>query len=515
MRKIRWMILLFALMLSVCGCSSQQDDSNKKIQKQLDKLQKENEKLNDRLEKMQSESTVSDETPEQETAGTKPSTQASAKEEILSAEELYETAIISVVEITGYLADGTSTGTGFFYDKRGTVITNYHVIDGCDTAYITLSDGTEYKVNQVLGYNAAKDIAVLETSCSRSVPLEFRTNGVKTGETVYAIGSSLGLEGSLSDGIVSSAERDVDGNTYIQTTAPISSGNSGGPLLDKEGLVVGITSASFIDGQNLNLAIPIGEVEKISTKNPVSLAELFKARVEWLTDWEFFYYDEMECYVLTFQLTDEDMNPVMSSGTLELTITNDDGVVVYEGMGDFTEEYYENWIYEDYTEHNLVTFYLDPMEILEGTSTDGIVSLTVYGEGFSFEEATIEVFDLPVKEMQVYCDDLPFYANSYGYYDSSVYSSVTVTEILWEVIYDDSMLFTFSGEKTYDKDGTYGTNGGEFNWLLYDENYNLLDSGWVYISGLRVGDTFRETAYSWSTIEPGKSYTIVLTETEW
>ena len=101
------------------------------------------------------------------------------------------------------------------------------------------------KLNSVATVSEEKDIAILETSCTISTPLEFRESAVKTGETVYAIGSSLGLTGSLSNGIISSAEREVDGNTYIQTTAPISSGNSGGPLIDEYGKVVGITTASF------------------------------------------------------------------------------------------------------------------------------------------------------------------------------------------------------------------------------------------------------------------------------
>lgn len=553
---------------------------------------------------------------------------------LLTAEDIYEMAIKSVVEITGKTSSGTSTGTGFFSDKNGTVITNYHVIDGCNSAKVTLSNGTTYEVKKVLGYDEDRDIAILSIDCYSSVPLTIRATDVKTGENVYAIGSSLGLEGSFSNGIVSTAKREVEGNIYIQTTAPISHGNSGGPLLDKEGHVVGITTASFVDGQNLNLAIPIADVNKISTKNPITLAELFKPDVERLSEWEFFYYDEDESYVFVFHLADKDKNPIIASGTVklnitnddgkvvyesvsgfsendyegwtvdgtknlnlvtlyikpgkikkgetskgivsftvygddysfekteievsnlpkeptvewisdrdffyleeeecyalvfmladkdeelirtsgtvELSITNDDGVVVYEGKGDFTEDFYENWTYGNSTKKTLVTFYLDPEDIDLGTTSKGTVSFVVYGDNYYFEETKIEVSNLPTLPMEVYCNDLPFVTNEYSY-NGSLSASATVTEILWEVVYGDSMLFTFCGEKTYDKNGSSGTNSCQFNWRLYDMDNYLVDSGWVYLSNLMVGDKFKKEAYAWYKIEEGKSYTLVLTEVE-
>lgn len=198
----------------------------------------------------------------------------------LSAEEIYEFASPSVVEITGKMKSGTSTGTGFFYDQNGTVITNYHVIKGCIDATITLANGISYNVDKVIGYDEDRDIAILSTFCASSIPLEICDTEIATGEKVYAIGSSLGLSGSLSDGIISSAKRIINGNIYIQTTAPISHGNSGGPLLDCRGKVVGITTAFLTDGQNLNLAIPIEEIKNISTNKSISLEELYMLYVK-------------------------------------------------------------------------------------------------------------------------------------------------------------------------------------------------------------------------------------------
>ena len=195
----------------------------------------------------------------------------------LTAEEIYDLVSPSVVEINGKGDGFTSTGTGFFYDKSGTVITNYHVIEECTYATVSLTNGSTFEVDKVLGFDIDRDIAILSTTCSKSIPLKIRNTSVDTGETVYAIGSSLGLTGSLSNGIVSAAERLVNGYTFIQTTTPISNGNSGGPLIDEKGYVVGIITAGWDEGQNLNLAIPIKDVNAISTDNPMALDELFES----------------------------------------------------------------------------------------------------------------------------------------------------------------------------------------------------------------------------------------------
>ena len=193
----------------------------------------------------------------------------------LTPESIYSLVSPSVVEISGTALDSSFTGSGFFYDEKGTVITNYHVIKNCQTATITLSTGTTYNVTSVLGFDENLDIAILSTECKETKPLKSRLSEISTGETVYVIGSSLGLSGSLSNGIVSAAKRNINGNEYIQTTAPMSHGNSGGPLIDKNGDVIGIVSASFSEGQNLNLAIPIGKVNLIYRSSPKTLSEFF------------------------------------------------------------------------------------------------------------------------------------------------------------------------------------------------------------------------------------------------
>lgn len=175
----------------------------------------------------------------------------------LSAEEIFNSTAPSTVEIRALSLYDSIIGTGFFIDDTGTVITNYHVIEGCLDANIVLQDGTEHSIMSILGYDENLDVAILSTSCMDSFPVVYREDIVSTGETVYTLGSSLGLTGTFAEGIISSANRRINGNSFIQTTAPISSGNSGGPLVDKNGKVIGITTAAFEEGQNLNLAVPI------------------------------------------------------------------------------------------------------------------------------------------------------------------------------------------------------------------------------------------------------------------
>lgn len=198
-----------------------------------------------------------------------------AEKKQLSGEEIYSKIIDSTVEVAAENSYTSSLGSGFYIDNNGTIVTNYHVIEGCTAASVKTSDGGSYEVTSVLGYSKEHDVAILETSQKNSKAVEFATTAVSTGETVYALGSSLGLTGTFSEGMVSAAEREIDGVTYIQVTAPISSGNSGGPLVNAKGQVVGITSAGFTDGQNLNLALPINVIDQISRGVPLTMEEFY------------------------------------------------------------------------------------------------------------------------------------------------------------------------------------------------------------------------------------------------
>ena len=173
------------------------------------------------------------------------------------------------------------SGSGFLINNKKTLVTNYHVIEGAYRIIAWTSDKKESaEINTVLAYGKDIDLAVLEcTERINASPLQLiNSDSVKQGDAVYAVGYPLGIANSLSDGIVSSRYTDEDGLPVLQITAPISPGNSGGPLLNQKGQVVGIVCATYVDGQNMNIAVPsttlIDLLERESTAQ--SLLEFFK-----------------------------------------------------------------------------------------------------------------------------------------------------------------------------------------------------------------------------------------------
>jgi S1-C subfamily serine protease len=156
------------------------------------------------------------------------------------------------------------------------IATNLHVIADAVSARVQLANGDVYDDVSVLDTDERRDIVILKVKAINLRVLAVAdSDDVKIGATVYVIGAPLGLMGSLSSGIVSSLRpaselsRTLTGFRVIQFTAPISPGSSGGPLLDESGRVLGLVFASRVDGQNINLAIPIGYVVPLiaSAKN--------------------------------------------------------------------------------------------------------------------------------------------------------------------------------------------------------------------------------------------------------
>ena len=193
----------------------------------------------------------------------------------LTPEQIYARCAPAVFYVEIYDSTGwcIKTGSGFFIRSDGLAITNYHVISGADSASITVSDtGEVYSVAGVYDYSAEEDWAVLQIDGSGFQTLEIGDPGYDVGgATVYAIGSPLGLQNTISAGIISNPARVDGGMTYIQMSAAISPGSSGGALLNKYGQVIGITSATYTSGQNLNLSIPLTYLEGMDTSSYVPL----------------------------------------------------------------------------------------------------------------------------------------------------------------------------------------------------------------------------------------------------
>ncbi len=188
-----------------------------------------------------------------------------------SSTEIYELINPATVEISACRLNGFcfGTGSGFFISEDGLLLTNYHVIHNARVFKVKTHDGKVYEVSKVISYDIKKDIAVLKVNSSnrKFSYLDITEELPKTGEAVWALGSSLGLTGTFSSGIVSYVNRVVDGVNFIQSTAPISAGNSGGPLVNEKGYVIGINSASYTEGQNLNLAVEISQYKTLSKVN--------------------------------------------------------------------------------------------------------------------------------------------------------------------------------------------------------------------------------------------------------
>ena len=196
----------------------------------------------------------------------------------LTAQKIYEKASKATVEITASISNVSyNLGSGFFI-ANGIVVTNYHVIEGANEIQIRTNDGTKYIVEQVLGYDKNIDIAILKIN-SINESLIINQEGVSVGETIYSLGSPLGLTGTFTDGMVSTASRIVDNINYIQITAPMSQGNSGGPLLNTYGEVMGINTWQYSNAQNLNFSINISELDKIDTTKPATVSEVYQQTI--------------------------------------------------------------------------------------------------------------------------------------------------------------------------------------------------------------------------------------------
>ncbi len=179
---------------------------------------------------------------------------------VLTAEEIAAKCENAVFYIELYDEEGYAiqSGSGFFIDPSGIAVTNYHVIEGADSATIWLPDGKDYEVEGVYDYDIENDVALIKVRGSGFSTLDIGgTDSLKSGMTIYTLGSPLGFDNTFSQGMISNPKRLIEGITFIQITAPISHGSSGGALLDTAGRVIGVTSAGYDEGQNLNLAVPI------------------------------------------------------------------------------------------------------------------------------------------------------------------------------------------------------------------------------------------------------------------
>ena len=200
----------------------------------------------------------------------------SKRDENLSLQEIYDLVSPAVVGINTYLDElEYGWGTGVVFTADGYIITNTHVIQGCDAAKVMFADGSEYEA-MLVGADVASDIAVLYIEGEDLPYAEFgQSDELKVGDEAIAIGNPLGqaYTGTMTNGIISAIDRsiDYDGHsmTLLQTNAALNEGNSGGPLINACGQVIGITNMKIMNTYNaavegIGFAIPSSVVKQVA-----------------------------------------------------------------------------------------------------------------------------------------------------------------------------------------------------------------------------------------------------------
>jgi serine protease Do len=199
----------------------------------------------------------------------------SADGDTLELNELYERCAPSIVAIYGYIDGETGYywGTGVVLSEDGLILTNTHVIDGCDSATVKLNDDSEYEA-QLVGADSISDIAILKIDASGLTPAEFgESSQLAVGDKVAAIGNPLGetFRATMTDGIISAIERGINykgrSMTLLQTNTALNEGNSGGALFNMYGQVIGITNmkmmSSYSSIEGIGFAIPTSTVKTV------------------------------------------------------------------------------------------------------------------------------------------------------------------------------------------------------------------------------------------------------------
>ena len=189
-------------------------------------------------------------------------------EEPITSNRIYQQVLPSVVCVTADQGNGSaSVGSGVVTTASGYIVTNFHIIEGGVSLEVSMLSTQDSYEAQVVGYDEELDLAVLKVEADNLTPAQLASSDqLAVGDPVYAIGNPLGLElrSTFTDGIVSAVNRDVDVDgvimTLIQTNAALNSGNSGGPLINQYGQVVGINTIKMMSGydtlEGLGFAIP-------------------------------------------------------------------------------------------------------------------------------------------------------------------------------------------------------------------------------------------------------------------
>jgi S1-C subfamily serine protease len=188
-----------------------------------------------------------------------------------------------VVLIKGTASSGEILGTGFIISSDGKIATNLHVVESLKNGGVLLTSGEKFDSFSVLAFDARKDIAIIKIPGFDLPTVALgNSNNVQVGEPVLAVGSPLGLQGTVTTGVVSSIRDDPTGGGFkvLQTDASVNPGNSGGPLVNRQAEVIGIVTFKIRGGENLNFAIPINYLRGLADSSPGSVMSLDDMRLK-------------------------------------------------------------------------------------------------------------------------------------------------------------------------------------------------------------------------------------------
>lgn len=186
----------------------------------------------------------------------------------------YSSSVVTIVSLDEN-DQPLSLGSGFFINTEGDVATNHHILEGSAKAIIKTMKGEKGEIVEIINDDPALDMSIARTSLKDTNAITLGDSDMITvGEEIVAIGNPAGLEGTVSNGIVSGI-RKADGFKFIQITAPVSPGSSGGPVFNSTGKVIGMATAYLDIGQNLNFALPINYLKSLKTSK-INLSSLPK-----------------------------------------------------------------------------------------------------------------------------------------------------------------------------------------------------------------------------------------------
>jgi len=334
--------------------------------------------------------------------------------------DIVKRVVQSTAVVVVYDSDGEELGqgSGFFIDRDGSLITNFHVMENATQAIVYTNDGNFYPISHVLAEDLDGDLILVSVDVPQKavVPLTLSHTIPELGESVVVIGSPQGLYQTVSDGIVSAVRDIPEFGKIIQMTAPISYGSSGSPVLNMKGDVIGVASFQMIEGQNLNFAIPSERITNLKIEERITLEdwqinrfveEVFIIAEQYYSDGMTYYWlDDYESAIPFFQSA-VISNPFFSKAYFCLGYCN-------SKIGKYADaiEYYKSAIYLEYEPD--ISYY--NMGIAYGELGEYEKAIESYNEALRINPEDAEAYN----NMGIAYDDLGEYEKAIESYKEAI-----------------------------------------------------------------------------------------------